>query len=53
MLKDVAVRLNTEAELRGDLREMEFPGEVTCFQSLGRGSGTTGRVTMSVMMKKQ
>jgi hypothetical protein len=47
-----AVRQDTEAEHRGDAREMEFPGEGSFFQSLGRGSGTTGSVTMSVMMKK-
>ncbi len=46
------IRWDTEAEHRGDSREMEFPGEGSCFQSLGRGSGTTGSVTMSVMMKK-
>ena len=46
-----AVRHDTEAGYRGDSHEMEFPGEGFCFQSLGRGSGTTGSVTMSVMMK--
>ena len=45
-----AVRHNTEAGYRGDSDEMEFPEEGFCFQSLWRGSGTMGSVTMSVMI---